>query len=137
MARKLPRERLSEPSGSGESIVPRIVIFDPAVSHFDGVSAMAIDMVLARAASDIDWARRNGAKVERITISPRPLPTAEASLVGSLLEGSEQGALPMTLVNGHVALLGRYPDRAQIAQWAAIAAPSAVQPEEGLDLVSG
>jgi hypothetical protein len=46
-------------------------------------------------------------------------------VVKGYLERSGAEALPLVLVDGEVALAGRYPQRAELARWAGIAAPEA------------
>ncbi|MBN9573585.1 MAG: arsenic metallochaperone ArsD family protein [Alicycliphilus denitrificans] len=46
------------------------------------------------------------------------------------LERSGQEALPLVLVDGEVALAGRYPKRSELTRWAGIKAPEAA-PAQG------
>ena len=47
---------------------------------------------------------------------------AENPVVKAFLERSGAEALPLILVDGEVALAGRYPNRAELARWAGISA---------------
>lgn len=103
-----------------------IQIFDPAMCCNSGVCGVNVDDRLVAAAADIEWARQQGATIERFNLSQQPLAFADNTLVKSLLERSGQEALPATLVDGELMLAGRYPDRTQLARWSGIA-PAAVQ----------
>jgi hypothetical protein len=46
---------------------------------------------------------------------------AENTVVKGFLERSGAEALPLILVDGDVALAGRYPNRTELARWASIA----------------
>jgi hypothetical protein len=46
---------------------------------------------------------------------------AENATVKGFLERSGQEALPVILVDGDIALAGRYPNRAELARWAGVA----------------
>jgi hypothetical protein len=46
---------------------------------------------------------------------------AENPVVKSFLDRSGQEALPLILIDGDVALAGRYPTRKELARWAGIA----------------
>lgn len=94
-----------------------IQIFDPALCCSSGVCGPDVDEGLLRAAADIDWARQQGAQVERFNLAQQPLVFAQQDAVRGLLERSGQTALPVTLLDGQVMLAGRYPSRAELARW--------------------
>jgi hypothetical protein len=109
----------------------RIQIFDPAMCCSSGVCGTDVEQRLVDAAADIDWLRQRGAPVERINLSQQPMAFADNPVVKSLLERSGQEALPITLVDGELALAGRYPDRAQLARWAGVDMPATEKPASG------
>jgi hypothetical protein len=111
-----------------ETRMPTIQIFDPALCCSSGVCGAEVDQRLVTAAADIEWARQRGAPVERFNLSQQPMAFADNPAVKSLLERSGQEALPVTLVDGEVALAGRYPDRTQLARWAGLDAPASAEP---------
>jgi len=49
---------------------------------------------------------------------------ANNQVVRNFLERSGDEALPLILVDGEVALAGRYPHRTEIARWAGLAKPA-------------
>ncbi|MGC8731120.1 arsenite efflux transporter metallochaperone ArsD [Comamonas sp. C11] len=108
-----------------------IQIFDPALCCSTGVCGVEVDQALVSFAADVDWAKQNGAQVERFNLAQQPLAFAENATVKAFLERSGQEALPLILVDGDVALAGRYPNRAELARWAGIATAGGTQPQGG------
>ncbi|PTD96518.1 arsenite efflux transporter metallochaperone ArsD [Pseudothauera lacus] len=99
-----------------------IHIFDPALCCSTGVCGTEVDQALVNAAADLDWARQQGARIERYNLAQQPLAFAGNAVVKAFLERSGQDALPLVLVDGEMALAGRYPTRAELARWAGISA---------------
>jgi len=67
----------------------------------------------------------NDTQVERFNLAQQPLAFAENPTVKGFLQRSGQEALPLVLVDGEVALAGRYPSRSELTRWAGIEAPEA------------
>jgi len=102
-----------------------IQVFDPALCCSSGVCGVDVDQVLVSFSADVDWAKQKGAQIDRFNLAQQPLAFAENPAVKGFLERSGQEALPLILVNGEVALAGRYPSRAELARWADLAQPAA------------
>jgi len=97
-----------------------IQIFDPALCCSTGVCGVEVDQQLVGFSADVDWAKQNGANLDRFNLAQQPLAFAENVVVKAFLERSGADALPLVLVDGEVALAGRYPSRDELARWAAI-----------------
>lgn len=97
-----------------------IQIFDPALCCPTGICGTEVDQALITAAADLDWAKQQGANVQRFNLAQQPLAFAENAVVKGFLERSGQDALPLVLVDGEMALAGRYPSRAELSRWAGI-----------------
>jgi hypothetical protein len=109
-----------------------IQVFDPALCCSSGVCGVEVDQALVTFAADMDWARHNGVPIERLNLAQQPQAFAENALVKGLLERSGEGALPVTLVDGELALAGRYPTRDELTRWAGVAQPvTGPQPADG------
>ena len=107
----------------------KIQVFDPALCCSTGVCGVDVDQALVGFSADADWARQSGAQIERFNLAQQPLAFAENPAVKGFLERSGAEALPLILVDGEVALAGRYPSRAELARWANITqAPSEPEP---------
>jgi arsenite methyltransferase len=104
---------------------PTIQIFDPALCCSTGVCGADVDQALVSFSADAAWAKLNGAQIERFNLAQQPMAFVENKVVKGFLERSGQEALPLVLVNGEVALAGRYPNRTELARWAGVSQTSA------------
>ena len=100
-----------------------IQVFDPALCCSSGVCGADIDPSLVSFAADLDWARQQGARIERFNLAQQPMAFAENATVKSFLERAGQEALPLILVDGEVTMAGRYPNRSELSRWAGIVQP--------------
>lgn len=94
-----------------------VQVFDPALCCSSGVCGTDVDQKLVDFSADVDWAKQNGAVIERFNLAQQPMAFADNAAVKSLLERSGESALPITLVDGEVAFAGRYPSRDDLARW--------------------
>lgn len=106
-----------------------IQVFDPALCCSTGVCGVDVDQALVSFSADVEWARQHGARIERFNLAQQPLAFAGNATVRGFLERSGQDALPLVLVDGEVALAGRYPARAELARWTGLllVAPAKVE----------
>lgn len=98
-----------------------IQIYDPALCCSSGVCGVEVDQTLVDFSATVDWAKQSGAQVERFNLAQQPMAFADNAVVRGLLERSGESALPVTLVDGELALAGRYPSRDELTRWAALA----------------
>lgn len=105
--------------------MPTIQIYDPALCCNTGVCGTDVDQQLVNFAADAEWARQQGAQIQRFNLAQQPTEFAGNPAVRSFLERSGAEALPLILVDGEVALAGRYPTRAELARWTGSAQPAA------------
>jgi len=98
-----------------------IQVFDPALCCSTGVCGVEVDQALVAFSADVDWARSQGARIERFNLAHQPMAFAENATVKGFLERSGAEALPLVLVGGEVALAGRYPNRGELGRWAGLA----------------
>ena len=113
-----------------------IQVFDPAMCCNTGVCGVNVDQSLVTFAADVDWAQQNGAQIERFNLSQQPMAFAESAIVKGLLERTGQTVLPVTLVDGQLALAGRYPSRDDLARWAGLQ-PQPSETKEAASCCSG
>jgi hypothetical protein len=97
-----------------------IQIFDPALCCSSGVCGVDADQQLIAFAADVSWLQQQGGHLERFNLAQQPMAFAENAIVKGFLERSGEEGLPLILVNGEVALTGRYPNRSELARWAGI-----------------
>ncbi len=94
-----------------------IHVFDPASCCSSGVCGADADRELINFSADVDWAKQQGAAIERFNLAQQPMAFVDNSTVKAFLERSGAEALPLILVDGEVALAGRYPNRSELARW--------------------
>jgi hypothetical protein len=92
-------------------------IFDPAMCCNTGVCGVDADQQLVSFAADVDWAKKQGAQIERFNLAQQPMTFVDNAVVKSFLERSGQEGLPLILLDGEIALTNRYPRRAELARW--------------------
>ena len=102
-----------------------IQVFEPALCCSTGVCGVDVDPQLVAFSADSDWLAKQGVRIERLNLARQPLDFAANPVVKEFLERSGREALPLVLVDGQVALAGRYPKRTELARWAGIAIPIA------------
>jgi hypothetical protein len=107
-----------------------IQVFEASPSGTDAGQA------LIEFAADVDWARQQGASIERFERARQPLAFARHAAVEDFVERAGENALPLVLVDGETALTGRYPTRGELARWAGLAQPT-LQPVRAGDCCSG
>ncbi len=109
-----------------------IQVFDPAMCCSSGVCGTDVDQQLVNFSADVDWAKQQGVEIQRFNLAQQPMDFANNQIVRGFLERSGEEALPLILVDGEVALAGRYPHRTELARWAGISRPSIeIKPAEG------
>ena len=109
-----------------------IQVFDPALCCSTGVCGVDVDQALVTFSADVEWAKQKGAVIERFNLAQAPMAFAENAVVKGFLDRSGAEALPLILVDGEMALAGRYPRRAELARWAGVSGLAIeVKPAEG------
>jgi hypothetical protein len=97
-----------------------IEVYEPALCCQSGVCGTEVDPALVEFAADVEWAKQQGAHLERFNLAQTPMAFAENPIVRAFLERSGEGALPLVLVKGEFALAGRYPKRHELQHWCAM-----------------
>jgi len=98
-----------------------IQVFDPALCCSSGVCGVELDQSLVSFSADIDWAKGRGGQIERFNLAQQPMAFADNAAVKGMLESGGQDVLPLIVLDGKVALSGRYPTRTELAQWLGLA----------------
>jgi hypothetical protein len=94
-----------------------IHVYDPALCCSSGVCGTDVDQALVTFSADVEWARQNGANIERFNLAQQPEAFAENALVRAALVAAGPNALPVVLANGQQVLAGRYPSRDELRAW--------------------
>ena len=107
----------------------KIEIFDPALCCSSGVCGTEVDQALVTFSADVDWLKKQGGDISRYNLSQQPMAFVENSVAHAFLERSGEQGLPLVLVDGEIALAGRYPSRDELGRWCEIdAAPVGTEP---------
>lgn len=104
----------------------KLQIFDPALCCSTGVCGTEIDQALVDFSVDVDWLKHAGGQIERFNLAQQPVAFAENSVVKAFLERSGAEGLPLILLDGEIAMAGRYPTRNELARFAGISGTSAI-----------
>jgi len=65
-----------------------IQVYDPALCCSTGVCGVDVDQQLVNFSADVEWAKQNGAQIERFNLAQQPLAFAESAAVRGFLERS-------------------------------------------------
>ncbi|WP_372594949.1 arsenite efflux transporter metallochaperone ArsD [Actinotalea sp.] len=98
-----------------------IEVFEPAMCCSTGVCGPEVPQELVSFSADLDWLRSQGAEVARHNLASEPAAFAGKPAVLEFLQVSGSEGLPLVLVNGAIAMAGRYPSRAELTRWAGTA----------------
>jgi hypothetical protein len=109
----------------------KIDVYDSAMCCSTGVCGVDVDQQLVNFAADVEWAKQQGVTIERFNLGQQPLQFANNTMVKGFLQRSGEASLPLILVNGDVALAGRYPSRDELTRWAGLAATPTMNKTEG------
>ncbi|MBI1361530.1 MAG: arsenite efflux transporter metallochaperone ArsD [Alphaproteobacteria bacterium] len=105
-----------------------IQVFDPAMCCSTGVCGPDVDTKLVQFAADLDWLKTQGVVVQRHNLSQNPAAFVENEPVKAALTEKGEAALPVLLVNGKVAMTGRYPERKELASLVKVKATAPTAP---------
>ena len=109
----------------------KIDVYDSAMCCSTGVCGVDVDQRLVNFAADVEWAKQQGVMIERFNLGQQPLQFANNTPVKGFLQRSGEASLPLILVNGEVALAGRYPSRDELTRWAGLAGTPTMNKTEG------
>ena len=92
-------------------------IYDPAMCCPTGVCGPDVDPNLVRLTADLAWLAEQGIEVKRFNLAQQPAAFVAEPTVKAALDALGEGALPMSLIDGHTVMSGTYPTRDQLASW--------------------
>ena len=98
----------------------KIEIFDPAMCCPTGLCGTNINPELMRIAVAIETLKRQGVTVIRHNLRDEPQIYVSKQTVNNYLQKHGAEALPITLVDGEVAVSKTYPTTRQMSEWTGI-----------------
>lgn len=120
--------------------MPEIHVYEPALCCTSGVCGPELDQALVAFTADVAHVKQSGGQVARHNLASDPHAFVDAENVRAFMHVAGSDGLPLTTVDGVTVLTGRYPDRAQLRQFAglldSIPEAAAATPLRSLDLIS-
>ncbi len=107
-----------------EHAMKSIRVYDPSLCCNTGVCGPEVDQSLVDFSAAVRWALDQDIDIERMNLAQQPMAFADNPVVRAFLEEHGEQGLPLVLVDGAIAVSGRYPDRAELAALADVPAPA-------------
>jgi|GEM_PF-209388 len=125
-----PMATLDSPTTTTEPGAHRVELYEPAMCCQTGVCGPAVDQQLIDVREDLRWAEAQGARVARHNLSSDPDAFVANPKVTGLMQAFGEDALPVLVVDGDIAIHGRYPSREELAGLLAVTAPTPTPADE-------
>jgi len=93
----------------------KIEIFEPAGCC--ATSSVAVNSAAVAFNVDVEWAKKHHLDVSRHNLAKNPQCFMDNPLVKHFLDSSGLESLPLTVVDGSIALAGRLPTRDDFMRW--------------------
>ena len=103
-------------SAETPAVARRIEMFEPAMCCQSGVCGPSVDQQLIDIREDLRWAQTQGAHVSRHNLSSDPDAFVANPKVTGLMAAFGEKALPALLLDGDIAIHGRYPSREELVK---------------------
>lgn len=110
--------------------------YDPAMCCPTGICGTEVDQKLVNLAADLDWLKAPGVSMRRFGLSREPAEFAANDTIRQIMQDSEGDDLPAFLVDGALKAKARCPSRAELAEWAGLAAPNLKITEQMREAIS-
>jgi hypothetical protein len=109
--------RARKPGTTAKSAIGahRVELYEPAMCCETGVCGPSVDQQLIDVREDLRRAAAQGAEVTRHNLSSDPDAFVASSKVTGLMAAFGDGALPALVIDGEIAIHGRYPSRDELA----------------------
>ena len=98
----------------------RIELYEPAMCCQTGVCGPSVDQQLIDVREDLRWAEAQGAEVSRHNLFSDPDAFVTNPKVTGLMAAFGEAALPALVLDGDIAIHGRYPSREELADLIAV-----------------
>jgi hypothetical protein len=109
------------------AVARRIELYEPAMCCQTGACGPSVDQQLIDVREDLRWAESQGAQVARHNLSSDPDAFVANQKVTGLMTAFGEDALPVLVVDGDIAIHGRYPSREELAGALSLNAVPAVE----------
>jgi arsenite methyltransferase len=111
------RARKPDTTGAESAVgARRLELYEPAMCCQTGVCGPSVDQQLIDVREDLRWVEAQGAEVSRHNLSSDPDAFVANQKVTGLMAAFGEAALPALVVDGDIAIHGRYPSREELAE---------------------
>ena len=100
-----------------------LIVYDPPMCCSTGICGTEIDQRLVDFAADLDWLKRQGVSVRRISHSQEPAEFTADEAINELMQATGGDDLPALVVDGTLVSRARYPSRQELAAWTDVKEP--------------
>jgi arsenite methyltransferase len=111
----------------------RFELYEPAMCCQTGVCGPSVDQQLIDVRESVRWAEGRGATVSRHNLSSDPDAFVANPKVTGLMTALGDAALPALVVDGDIAIHGRYPSREELGDLLGTQAPALVELSQSSD----
>ena len=87
----------------------KMQIFEPAMCCSTGLCGVGVDPELLRISTVLNTLEKSGVKVDRFNLSSAPQEFVTNKLVNSFIKEKGVDGLPVVVLDGEIAITGRYP----------------------------
>lgn len=97
-----------------------IEIFDPAMCCSTGLCGPNINPDLMRVAASVEYIKRQGVTITRHNLRDEPQAYVDNQVINEYLTQEGADGLPVTLVDGVIAVTKTYPTSSQFTEWTGV-----------------
>ena len=94
----------------------KMQIFEPAMCCSTGLCGVGVDPELLRISTVLNTLKKNGVKIERFNLSSSPQEFINNKDVNKLIKEKGVEDLPITVFDGEIVVIGRYPTNEEIVK---------------------
>lgn len=94
-----------------------IEIFEPAMCCSTGLCGVSVDPELLRISTVLNTLKERGIEVKRYNLTNAPMEFVKNKVVNEFVKVYGADRLPVTVVNGELAISGRYPTNEEFTEW--------------------
>ena len=94
-----------------------IEIFEPAMCCSTGLCGVSVDPELLRISTVLNTLKESGIEVKRYNLTNAPMQFVTNHVVSEFVKLYGADKLPVTVVDGELAVSGRYPTNEEFTEW--------------------
>lgn len=95
----------------------KIQIFEPAMCCPTGLCGVGVDSELLRISTVLNTLKKDGVEIERFNLTNSPIEFINNKIVNKYINEKGADILPVTVVDGEIAVSGRYPTNEEIVKF--------------------